>query len=183
MAGLLGDLILKLFGVYLFTIFVNFLIKKRTKQDNVRQKVIAVFISTVACIVIPMWITQALDHDKIHGDIFDTLGGILITIFCGVVVASFYALRFNIKQFYFVLLYGAIFWFIFRLIVGIVFRLIPGILVIGQSATDVFNGVLGTIVIGIVYPVTIYLIYKQKLPWTKNIDKLKKSQEEANGSL
>ena len=103
----LFDVLGKLTGIYCVAIFINFLLRKKTKSENTKQKYVATLLSTILYIVIP-----ALVYKKLNYDIYDIVGDIVLSFICGIVVGGFFMRKFQLKTYLQILLTSLIFWFV-----------------------------------------------------------------------
>lgn len=155
-AEFLGMIMGAILAVYCLSRFINFCIKKKTKLDNEKQRLIATISGTFIAIII-----FTLVSIMINKNIYSIIGTNFFYIIGGLIAVFYFALNLGIKPLVLAFLYGAFLWLIATL-------LINGILVmVCSSMNQKIASVNGFIVYIISLAVSSILVVKQKLPWTR----------------
>ncbi len=150
-ASFIGGILGKFTGIYCLSIFLNFLLKKITKSDNVKQRIIATAVSVIIFIIIPTWVTRTTT------DFNALIGWNVIAIVCWLIINSFFVLKFRFKDFFITLLVGCVFWFIGSLLIGLL------LVIFEITLNNNLDNLAGVIILGISFIVSSVIIYKKKL--------------------
>lgn len=151
MAQILGGIS----GVFLFTIFFNFIIRKIRHSDTAKQR-----LAITICVTILSMIVNTSNLRKIGVNLNEILDGIVIYILGGVFTSYIFALRLKKSKILFSFLYAVVFWLAISTLISIFVAFIG----ITDNVTHILIGMASVICSSIISPI---LVIKQKLPLTK----------------
>lgn len=158
--GTIAELVGMLFGsilaVYWFVKLVNFIAKKITKRDSVKQKIISVIIATIFSIMI-----SGLMSLTINTSIWNIFLNSFFYIIGGLIACFRIALSLRLRYFFLAVLYGLPLWVITTLLInGALLALCPGF-------NQLSAAFMGYVIMTSSLIVSSILVIKQKLPWSK----------------
>ena len=145
-------------GVYCLSYLFNYILKKITKSENIRQKLVATIIATLFSVIV--WILFSIGVGVDLVQMLSAHAPCLI-LFAGVITIFRFALRAPAKDCNLLCIYTIIFWYIGTLILGAM--IMTGILYLD-------NGILiysacGFIIFAIALVNAAFLVLKNKRLW------------------
>ena len=128
-------------GIFCVAILINFLIKKITKKETLKQKYFATLLSTTTYAILPIWIKNLTDS-------YDIAGQIIFSCVLGVLVCSFMRKALSLKKFMLFELFG----FMGFMGLGIIWLMLLG---------DSYRSIIGTIDFVLSFIISGMIIFKK----------------------